>query len=66
MRINVKYCITVKGVNLWNSCSEELKTCKTLSKCLCLIDSSWGDVSVHRVDRMGKVSEGGLRAVVTQ
>lgn len=33
VRTNVKYhCITVKGVNLWNNCSEELKTCKTLRK----------------------------------
>lgn len=32
VRTNVKYhCITVKGVNLWNNCSEELKTYKTVS-----------------------------------
>ena len=25
-------CKTSKGVNLWNNCSEEMKTCRTLSK----------------------------------
>ena len=33
VRTNTKtHCISVKGVNLWNSCGEDLKTCKTLSK----------------------------------
>ena len=33
MRTNAKYdCITAKGVNLWNNCTEEMKTCRTLHK----------------------------------
>lgn len=33
VRTNAKYhCISVKGVQLWNSCNEELKTCRTLIK----------------------------------
>ena len=32
IRTNAKYhCITTRGVNLWNSCSEEMKSCTTMS-----------------------------------
>ncbi len=26
------HCISVKGVNLWNSCRERIQTCRTLSE----------------------------------
>lgn len=33
VRTNAKYhCLSVKGVNLWNNCDDELKKCGTLSK----------------------------------
>ena len=32
MRTNFKFhCITTKGVNVWNSCSEEIKLCTLMS-----------------------------------
>ncbi len=33
VRINAKlHCMSIKGVNLWNNCSERMKTRKTLSE----------------------------------
>lgn len=33
IRTNAKYhCVTTKGVNVWNSCSDKMKSCTTISK----------------------------------